>query len=594
MKTRRFITLVTLLAILPAILRATSSSRAAPEPVVGQRAAALPADDAPMHGAYTAIPAYGSAYAYLPLVRRTVSGWNTQLSIQNLTSTETAVWVNFYQDTSVSIHFMELTIPGWSSYLLDLATIPELPSDYSGSAIVFNTMGLVTAAVHLTNGKISYAYSGFAAGAYERIVAALYCNYSLWDSKLIVQNIGNFQAYVEVSYSDGVTNTFTLSPRTSRELDQTTEGHACNDNFFTASITSDQPVAAVAEHFSQDGSQGRVFESLAKGETVQGVSFAVNRYAGWYFSAVIAHNAGDAQTTVTADYEGSPASLNGTPDAGGYVAFNAFVDTYPGYHGSLRLSSSPVQPLDVVSFVVWQEEEGDRNAGYTPAPAMPILSGADVVTPTTYHLYYPLIPVSTTLSADGYLWNTTLVLQNTSAADADIFVYYYDQAGNQAANSPESLTLEPGTSEIISATHRLPIESGIYAAVIESTEPLAGVALLEHVPPNQPPDAPANPSPANGATGVSITPILSWTGGDPDGDAVYYTVFGKETGDSEVTNWCVNITTTSCVAGPLKPNTQYDWGVSADDRTNEKIFSAAWSFTTLNSGYEIFLPLAVR
>lgn len=36
--------------------------------------------------------------------------------------------------------------------------------------------------------------------------------------------------------------------------------------------------------------------------------------------------------------------------------------------------------------------------------------------------------------------------------------------------------------------------------------------------PNEAPYEPSNPSPANGATGVSTTTDLSWTGGDPNGN----------------------------------------------------------------------------
>jgi hypothetical protein len=47
---------------------------------------------------------------------------------------------------------------------------------------------------------------------------------------------------------------------------------------------------------------------------------------------------------------------------------------------------------------------------------------------------------------------------------------------------------------------------------------------------NSPPHTPSNPSPADGARGVGLSPTRSWSGGDPDGNTVYYTAEGHELG----------------------------------------------------------------
>lgn len=42
---------------------------------------------------------------------------------------------------------------------------------------------------------------------------------------------------------------------------------------------------------------------------------------------------------------------------------------------------------------------------------------------------------------------------------------------------------------------------------------------------NNPPSIPTDPNPENGATNVSITPSLSWSSIDPDGDSLMFDVY---------------------------------------------------------------------
>jgi hypothetical protein len=96
---------------------------------------------------------------------------------------------------------------------------------------------------------------------------------------------------------------------------------------------------------------------------------------------------------------------------------------------------------------------------------------------------------------------------------------------------------------------------------------------------NQPPTLPTNPTPADGATGVSTAVLLSWTGStDPDGNPLYYSVaFGTSSPPPIV---ATNLSTTSYgIPGVLTPTTRYYWNVTATDLVSSST-SATWSFTT--------------
>jgi alpha-tubulin suppressor-like RCC1 family protein len=87
------------------------------------------------------------------------------------------------------------------------------------------------------------------------------------------------------------------------------------------------------------------------------------------------------------------------------------------------------------------------------------------------------------------------------------------------------------------------------------------------------PGAPTLLAPANGATGVSLTPVLDWTGGS--GATSHDVYFGTASSPPLVTN----TTATSYAPSGLAAGTRYYWKVVAKNGAGSKA-SAVWSFTT--------------
>jgi C1A family cysteine protease len=101
--------------------------------------------------------------------------------------------------------------------------------------------------------------------------------------------------------------------------------------------------------------------------------------------------------------------------------------------------------------------------------------------------------------------------------------------------------------------------------------------------PNNPPNVPSNPSPANHATGVSINANLSWTGGDPDaGDTVTYDVyFGTSSSPPLASN---GQSGNAYDPGTLGYNTKYYWRVVATDNHGAPTIGPLCDFTTTIAG----------
>jgi VCBS repeat-containing protein len=98
-------------------------------------------------------------------------------------------------------------------------------------------------------------------------------------------------------------------------------------------------------------------------------------------------------------------------------------------------------------------------------------------------------------------------------------------------------------------------------------------------PVNDPPNAASNPDPADGETDVSTYAILSWTGGDPEGDNVTYDVYlGDISPPPKVSN---NQTITSYnPPGELQNDTTFYWQIITWDEFGASTPGPIWSFTT--------------
>ncbi len=97
---------------------------------------------------------------------------------------------------------------------------------------------------------------------------------------------------------------------------------------------------------------------------------------------------------------------------------------------------------------------------------------------------------------------------------------------------------------------------------------------------NLAPYTPSIPYPPNNAIDYSIEVILSWTGGDPDGDTVTYDVYfeaGDNTPDVLVSN---DQSGTTYDPGTLSNSTQYYWQIVAQDEHGATTTGSVWNFST--------------
>ncbi|WP_435320991.1 PKD domain-containing protein [Haloarchaeobius sp. TZWSO28] len=99
---------------------------------------------------------------------------------------------------------------------------------------------------------------------------------------------------------------------------------------------------------------------------------------------------------------------------------------------------------------------------------------------------------------------------------------------------------------------------------------------------NSLPDTPESPTPTDGAVEVGASPTLDWTGSDPDGDSLTYTI-KLEKGDTspeEVLVSGLSDSSHSLDSLDLEPGATYYWQVEATDEQGAVAKSPVWSFET--------------
>lgn len=109
---------------------------------------------------------------------------------------------------------------------------------------------------------------------------------------------------------------------------------------------------------------------------------------------------------------------------------------------------------------------------------------------------------------------------------------------------------------------------------------------------NEPPNAPADPHPTDGA--IDIQPVgvhLTWSADDPDeNDVLTYNVYFGTDSDPEPV--ATGLTETSYTLPPLDYDTVYFWRVVSSDSHDESTLGSVWTFTTRAQPGGFFARLA--
>lgn len=317
------------------------------------------------NGSYSGAEDVGQTSMFVPSVNKAFWGWDSHLSIQNLTNAAMNVTVNFYAGTPVSIATVSQSVPAYASWHLNVASVPGVPSGYNGSAVV-TAPGPIAVVDNQTvdAGGQTQDYNGFPNGQTTLYCPALYKDFYTWGSSLNVQNVGTVTTTVNVTYSDGTSATRELGPYAAYLFYQPAEPHTAAT--FSAIVTADQPLVAIV-NAANAAAQAQTYNCFFSGSTSYFVPIVEKNYYGWD-SAVQVQNVGTAAADVTITYETPGCSSTKNIPAGGTDYFYQPGEAClpDGYGASATLTSA--QPIVVIVNQTWGAgqtgDQGDWSMSY--------------------------------------------------------------------------------------------------------------------------------------------------------------------------------------------------------------------------------------
>jgi hypothetical protein len=430
----------------------------------------------PAIAAYTAAPSNGSTNAYIPRVLKQNSDWNSHIAVQNTGTGQANVTLSLYASSPTPVHVENAQIPIGASWVISTVEILEIPDGFEGSVVV-NSDQPIVATVVSSNGASTTAYNGFSEGSSTLHVLQLFCDggsgFGL-TSMLTVQNVGTQPATVNIAYTNSVNSVINVDPNRSHRIDQETHGDTCvSTPFFTAEMTSDQPISAVVDVRELD------FPGAWANEAQTGTSNAIvapgvfTDHSGWGSRQVV-QNTSDSSAAVTIFYEGhegSPQNLN--LDA---KQFTVTVAPPGPYRGSMTVSSN--QSVAGITEILNFGTLGDQIGSY-PVPS---------TNSQGTRLHVPFGPKGVGLQS-GETFESILEIANTGASSTNVTVTYYDSSGNAVEPNPHPSGVQPlapfsldageSTEIDLSSIPSGDLPNGFYSAKIESDgQPLAGAVLL--------------------------------------------------------------------------------------------------------------------
>lgn len=341
---------------------------------------------------------------FFPGNYRNYFGFNSELVLQNAGDADTTLTAQFFNAAGTSLGTVNLGTLARNTaktFPMSDAAFAALPSGNATGifgAVVTSSGGVPVAGIaniwRTTPTNMTASYNAFTTGSTTLYAPSLSNNYFGFASALTIQNVDqSATANVTITYSNGRTETFQLTPNAARDFYQPANTNLPSGNVngsFSAKVetTGGSIVGLVSYSAPPELNGGRAVGSFASYNALPTATASVNlpnvlsNYFG-YFTNVTVQNAGSETTNITLTYEGgqtwtiSNVPANGTAN---FIHLNnngtSILNPLPTRSSvSGTLSSSNSQPLVAVIQHNTERSVAGFNAAKLPSDFLQVFTG---------------------------------------------------------------------------------------------------------------------------------------------------------------------------------------------------------------------------
>ena len=308
--------------------------------------------DSDSDAAYTGFDE-GSMEWYVPNLYDDYYSYYSNIYVQNVTDSAVDITLEVFAPNNPTpiLTDTKYDVPAFASVQWDMTGQAALAQNGTYGGKITSTGNTVAIAnIHGSGDteKQLYSFNGYAAGSTTWFTPTIMNDYYGWNAAIVVQNVSNSTANIDVDYSTGVSTSYQINPQSPLVIyvPNISGLPTGSSGLFSAEITSDVDVVVMVNE-SNTYNRAATYNGFGSG-TVKVYAPSVMKNVSDFSTSVTCQNVGTSPTRMQIQYFGQSGagSTSASIPAGGTQLWYQPNESLPdGYDGNAIITSLDGQPI---------------------------------------------------------------------------------------------------------------------------------------------------------------------------------------------------------------------------------------------------------